>query len=123
MKASFGRYKIQPVIRHGLPVQVNEPLLEEAMYDRAAEIIAQAKKKGYQSIAVICRDEREAEWVKKWLDDVTVLPIRLTKGLEFDVVVLWNPDLEQALAEQSSAKLWYVAVTRALHELYLLYQK
>ena len=119
-KASFGRYKIDPVIRHGLPVQISEPISEEAMYDRAAEIIAGAKEKGYQSIAVICKNEQESEWVKKWLEGVTVLPIRLTKGLEFDVVILWNPDLEAAFAEQSMAKLWYVAVTRALHELYLI---
>lgn len=122
-KASFGRYKIDPVIRHGLPVQISEPLAEEEMYGRAAEIIRKAKEKGYQSIAVICRTEQESEWVKKWLENVTVLPIHLTKGLEFDVVILWNPDLEKALSEQSSAKLWYVAITRALHELYLLYER
>lgn len=121
-KASFGRYKIDPVIRHGLPVQEYAGLAEEAMYDKATEIIAKAKADGYQSIAVICKNESEADWVQKWLEDVTVLPIRLTKGLEFDVVILWNPDLESAFREQSSAKLWYVAVTRALHELYLLKQ-
>ncbi len=119
-KASFGRYKIEPVIRHGLPVQISEPLTEEQMYARAEEIIAQSREKGYQSIAVICRDDREADWVSKWLESVTVLPIHLTKGLEFDVVVLWKPDLEAALATQKDAKLWYVAVTRALHELHLL---
>lgn len=122
-KASFGRYKIEPVIRHGLPVQISEPLPETDMYDRAEEIIRKAREKGYNSIAVICRDESQADWVGKWLEDVTVLPISLTKGLEFDVVILWNPDLEKALSDQSSAKLWYVAVTRALHELYLLNEK
>ena len=122
-KASFGRYKIDPVIRHGLPVQISEPLSEKEMYDRAAEIIAGAKEKGYQSIAVISKKEQERGREKKWLEDVTVLPIQLTKGLEFDVVILWNPDLEAAFSKQWSAKLWYVAVTRALHELYLLYQK
>lgn len=119
-KASFGRYKIEPVIRHGLPVQVSEPLTEEQMYAKAEEIIVQAHEKGYESIAVICRDDREADWVSKWLEGVTVLPIHLTKGLEFDVVILWKPDLEAALASQKDAKLWYVAVTRALHELHLL---
>lgn len=119
-KASFGRYKIDPVIRHGLPVQIREGLSEEEMYDKTTEIIRSAKEKGYQSIAVICKDDAECEWVKKWLEDVIVLPIRLTKGLEFDVAILWNPKLEEALEEQSKAKMWYVAVTRALHELYLL---
>lgn len=122
-KASFGRYKIDPVIRHGLPVQISEPLTEEGMYDRAVEIINGAKEKGYQSIAVICKNEQEAKWVEKWMEGVTVLPIRLTKGLEFDVVILWNPNLEKAIAKQSSAKLWYVGVTRALHELYILNEK
>jgi len=122
-KASFGRYKIDPVIRHGLPVQISEPMPEDGMYNRAMEIICQAKEKGYQSIAVICKNQQEADWVGKWLEDVTILPISLTKGLEFDVVILWNPDLDSAMAEVSKAKLWYVAVTRALHELHLLYEK
>ncbi len=122
-KASFGRYKIEPVIRHGIPVQISAPFAEEEMYDRTARIIADARERGYRSIAVICRDEQEAEWVKKWMEDVTVLPIRLTKGLEFDVVILWNPDMESAYSDEKSAKLWYVAATRALHELHLLKQK
>lgn len=119
-KASFGKYKIEPVIRHGLPVQELYGLAEEEMYAKAAKIIRAAQEKGYHSIAVICKDEKEADWIGKWLENVTILPIRLTKGLEFDVVILWNLDMEQAAARQSSAKLLYVAVTRALHELYLL---
>lgn len=122
-KASFGRYKIEPVIRHGLPVQEHAPMSEEAMYAVAEEIIVDAKGKGYESIAVVCRDQQEADWVGKWLEGVTILPIHLTKGLEFDVVILWNPDLEAAFSHQKDAKLWYVAVTRALHELHLLHKK
>lgn len=121
-KASFGRYKIDPVIRHGLPVQEVENASEEEMYDKGVEIIEEAKRKGYRSIAVVCRNEAEAQWTKKWLEDesVMVLPIRLTKGLEFDVVLLWNPDTKGALSSQGGAKMLYVAVTRALHELYIL---
>lgn len=122
-KASFGRYKIDPVIRHGVPVQISEPLAEAQMYDKAVEVIKQAKENGYECIAIICKNEQESDWVKKWIEDVTVLPIKLTKGLEFDVVILWNPELEQAMVEQASAKLWYVGVTRALHELYILNEK
>lgn len=119
-KASFGKYKIEPVIRHGLPVQELYGFAEEEMYAKAAKIIRAAQEKGYHSIAVICKDEKEADWIGKWLENVTILPIRLTKGLEFDVAILWNLDMEQAAARQSSAKLLYVAATRALHELYLL---
>ncbi len=119
-KASQGRYKIDPVIRHGLPVQSSEPLPEDGMYLRAEEILKNSREKGYQSTAVICATDEETEWVSKWLPEANVLSIPQTKGLEFDVVLLWNPDLEAAEHSQAQAKLWYVAVTRALHELYLL---
>ncbi|NLC19582.1 MAG: ATP-binding domain-containing protein [Clostridiales bacterium] len=51
-----------------------------------------------------------------------VLPIYMTKGLEFDAVILWNPDDESYPVNDADAKLLYVAVTRALHELYILYK-
>ncbi|MGN1148189.1 MAG: HelD family protein [Lachnospiraceae bacterium] len=119
-KASFGRYRIEPVIRHGIPVQEYEVAGEEAMYKKAQEVIAKAQEKGYASIAVVCRDEMEAAWVEKWLTEVTVLPVRMTKGLEFDVVLLWNPRTLQEIPDQKTAKLMYVAATRALHELHIL---
>ena len=49
-----------------------------------------------------------------------MLPIRLVKGLDFDAVILWNLRLEQNLASPREAKLFYVAATRALHELHVL---
>ena len=51
----------------------------------------------------------------------TILPLALTKGLEFDAVVLWNPNCERYAGTDRDAKLLYVAVTRALHELHILY--
>ncbi len=120
-KASFGKYKIDPVIRHGLPVQELDFDSEEELYGEISRIILRSKEKGYRSMAVVCGEEREADWASKWIDDqgVQVLPVRMVKGLEFDVVILLNPNVEQALLTQGSAKLLYVAATRALHELYL----
>ena len=51
-----------------------------------------------------------------------VLPIQLTKGLEFDAVILWNPDERAYEENEGDAKLLYVAVTRALHELHIVYK-
>lgn len=119
-KASFGRYRIDPVIRHGIPVQECREETEEDMYRQAQTIITDAKEKEYKSLAVVCRREEEAEWVKKWLPGTEVLPVRLVKGLEFDVVILWNPPTPDELAGQKEAKLLYVAATRALHELHIL---
>ena len=52
---------------------------------------------------------------------VTVLPLALTKGLEFDAVILYNPNEECYADSERDAKLLYVAVTRALHELHIVY--
>lgn len=123
-KASFGRYKIDPVIRHGIPVQ-EFCLSVEEMDAKLLGIIKDVRNRGYQSVAVVCREKQDAEWVEKWIEDeaVKVFPVCLVKGLEFDVVILWNPKVEPALKEQGSAKLLYVAATRALHELYVLERK
>ncbi|HEX3078194.1 MAG TPA: ATP-binding domain-containing protein, partial [Lachnospiraceae bacterium] len=53
---------------------------------------------------------------------VMVLPIHMTKGLEFDTVILWNPDENNYRSDDADAKLLYVAITRALHELHVVYQ-
>lgn len=89
---------------------------------------------GYETVAVICRTEEEAAEIRELLeiapDDsssfhngVMVLPVTLTKGLEFDAVILWKPDEEHYGDNAREAKLLYVAITRALHELYLLGDK
>lgn len=119
-KASFGRYQIEPVIRHGIPVQEYREADEEAMYKRAQEIVKAAGREGYGSAAVICRDAAEAEWVGKWMEGTDILPVHMTKGLEFDVVLLWNPPEEADAEDAKTAKLMYVAATRALHELHIL---
>ena len=131
-KASAGRYKIQPVIRHGRPVERITDR-EENLAVRAKMLIKDIQSRGFDTIAVICRTQEEAMQVEKMLgktiqgqsDDkfkkgVMVLPIRLTKGLEFDAVIIWKPDNAHYGDNPKDAKLMYVAVTRALHELYLL---
>lgn len=128
-KASAGSYKIQPVIRHGreVCVQIKQG---EALKKALQDTVKQVLEKGFETIAVVCREEREAEEVQKLLgiektqegfhNGVMVLPVTLTKGLEFDTVILWKPDAEHYGENPREAKLLYVAITRALHELYLL---
>ncbi len=133
-KASAGAYGIQPVIRHGLPPKRIEAG-EGELFACAAGLIRQIQDRGHLTTAVICRSEVEAALVKAGLkplaairendgegfqNGVMVLPIGLTKGLEFDAVILWKPDREHYGGNPMEAKLLYVAVTRALHELYLL---
>ena len=84
-------------------------------------------------------DEKEAEKIKKKLgkklsvtgDDlentefgsgVMILPVAYTKGLEFDAVLLFDPSREKYPSDDAHVKLLYVAATRALHELAVLYK-
>lgn len=131
-KASQGSYKIEPVIRHGLKVQQIQEK-KESLMQRLRELVNEILQKGFETIAVVCRSEEEAMQLKvslnieeqeeKFHNGVMVLPVTLTKGLEFDAVILWNPDEEHYGMNAKEAKLLYVAITRALHELYLVGEK
>lgn len=134
-KASSGRYKIQPVIRHGIPVEEAKFWSDLEMAEHAAGLIADIQGRGYHTTAVICQNEEDAAKARQLLSPLTpltdgaaanfstgtkVLPIRLVKGLEFDAVILWNLDMQHGPDDPRQAKLLYVAATRALHELHVL---
>lgn len=128
-KASQGNYKIDPVIRHGQAVehiQCSQQELGVALQNTLSRLQA----KDYETIAVICRSDSDASFVKGLLkqdvstdqfkNGIMVLPVALTKGLEFDAVILWKPDDRHYGMNPKDAKLLYVAITRALHELYMI---
>lgn len=144
-KASQGSYKIEPVIRHGAPVQFiklneQEETSSTPAENKFIETVRELSSKGYETIAIVCRTEQETEEVKELLakshipisnhdtnnteeesdfqNGIMVLPVSLTKGLEFDAVLLWNADENHYGNNKKEAKLLYVAITRALHELY-----
>lgn len=140
-KCTFKTYDIEPIIRHGKEVNVKQTLDEKDMTAEVISIIRDMKASGYDTIAIICRSVEETLKVKdllkpyvelKHLEDdieemtfqngVMVLPIYMTKGLEFDSVILWNPTEENYPVSDEDAKLLYVAITRALHELHVVYQ-
>lgn len=133
--ASFGRYKITPVIRHGLPVVEQNFWSDMEMGDYIAKLIPDIQEKGYSTTAIICMNDADVENARQLLKDkiqladgesnnfstgTMILPIHLVKGLEFDTVVLWNPRIRENITFPDKAKLLYVAATRALHELYVL---
>lgn len=139
-KCSFETYAIDPVIRHGKPVIVEKYRDFEDNIEATASYIKKIKENDYDTIAVICRTVEETKTVyealkektevEPWKEDmeemvftngVMVLPIHMTKGLEFDTVILWNPDTLNYEDTDAEAKLLYVAITRALHELYVLH--
>ncbi|WP_339319292.1 UvrD-helicase domain-containing protein [Paenibacillus sp. FSL R10-2734] len=93
----------------------------------------------YRTVAVLTRSLREAtelyaELAQHFEDihlidgsmtqyqgGLSVLPVYLSKGLEFDAVILADADKDHYGATAWDAKLMYVGCTRALHELWLLH--
>ena len=56
------------------------------------------------------------------LQGVFVIPVYMSKGLEFDAVLLCDVD-SQNYCDEDDKNLLYVACTRALHRLSLFYEK
>lgn len=135
---SFAIYPVEPVLRHGKAVRVEQKADVEGLLEACVQTIQMWQEEGYETIAVICRDTKETSFVAKQLsrkvdvtdigqenisfgDGVMVLSVEETKGLEFDAVLLYNPVDTQYPADDGHVKLLYVAATRALHELAILY--
>ncbi|MFR7400078.1 MAG: AAA family ATPase, partial [Waltera sp.] len=136
---SFPVYPVEPIIRHGEPVTVKKCVDFTEQVTQAEQIIKAWQSKGLDTIAVVCIDEAEAEKVTaalqgsvdlntgdagKWEigEGVMVLPLKYTKGLEFDAVLIFNASEEDYPVEDGYVKQLYVAATRALHELTVLYR-
>jgi len=126
-----------PVIRHG--DEVNEIKYTNKI-NTILERIKKHKEK-HNSIALICKSKNEVDTLYKELSKhivltkideesesynggVTILPIYLSKGLEFDSVILTDVDDNSYNKDNIlDMKLLYVGITRALHNLDILYKE
>lgn len=71
---------------------------------------------------VVTKTERSIQYLLKsdqYLEEkIVAMPIMLAKGLEFDVVIVWDDRDEEYWEENKNLK--YLMCTRALHELYFV---
>ena len=129
----------EPVIRHGGEISFEDFAKSD---DYKIAKINDWLNKGYQTIAIICKTDKEAEntynSLSKYGIDIThikasdadynggvfVLTSALSKGLEFDAVII-NDASNKVYDENNmdDMHLLYVAETRSLHELDVLYDK
>lgn len=128
----------QPVIRHGEKVKY---ISSKDKITDIKNILNQLIKKNYSTIAIISRNEKEADDVYKQLKErfsihkvgkdnldyvggICSVSSEYAKGLEFDAVILYDAGEECYHKDDSTdMKHLYVAMTRALHELYVLYSE
>jgi DNA helicase-2/ATP-dependent DNA helicase PcrA len=101
-----------------------------------SEIIS-CREKNYESIGLICKTEKDAASMYERLEDridiqlikndgnidltgTFIIPVYMSKGLEFDAVLICDTDRAHYNTDDDK-KLLYIACTRALHRLNLFY--
>lgn len=130
----------EPVIRKGVPVTIEKKGDNEitgTIISRLEELLQSDKK----NIAIITKTLQEATELYKKLSKakvpanlisdkateykggISVMPSYLSKGLEFDSVILSDASKEKYGNNELDAKLLYIAITRAMHTLDIYYSK
>ena len=130
----------KPVIRHGAPVRLIRHENDDEAVISIRESIIHYAQKGMKLIAVIGKTQEECEMLhcclKKKVADITlitgaegeygggimVVPAYLSKGLEFDAVIIADASGEKYHTGDMDLKLLYVAMTRAMHILDIHYK-
>ncbi len=122
----------KPVIRHGAPPSVISFKSVKDMVLGIENLLEIQLASGYKSIALIGRTLKECQLLKKNLTksyeilqgdetlyegQILIVPSYVAKGLEFDVVFIFNLH-EHYSDEDLDLKLLYVAITRARHCLF-----
>lgn len=139
---SIGLDESDLVVREGNSVEFTNIEKQSDMPNYIISKIAEYKAKGYKTIAIISKTNLLSYYINDELnfnglnipnvtpnDDLTeerfrvcTISNQLAKGLEFDAVII-NGASEDIYSSKSSLdmKLLYVAITRALHELDVVY--
>ncbi|MEG6510348.1 HelD family protein [Desulforamulus ruminis] len=125
----FERHDKEPLI---VPNKT-EQSMDRAIRRAASDFLGQ----GFESVAILCKTQREAERVyhklKEWIPvklihpqegkvekGLSVIASYISKGLEFDVVMVYGAN-KGNYSSDLDKKLLYVACTRALHRLAIYY--
>lgn len=130
------------VVRHGKEVDFTHAESKEKIPDYIMNKIKKYKEKGYKTIAVISKTNLLSNYINDDLSDrgmilpnisidddlvdekfrICTISNQLAKGLEFDAVIINNASEEiYSSSNTLDMKLLYVAITRALHELNIVY--
>lgn len=124
------RHECQPLVLYKEEVED----IDVSLINDSRDYMAQ----GYESIAILCKTVSEAKKLYESIKDslnislivsneqelskgITITPVYLAKGLEFDVVFVYNADRDN-YKDELDRRLLYIACTRALHRLVLYYK-
>lgn len=130
----------KPVVRHGEKPSISKLKTKKDIINEVEKKVLKLKNEGYKSIALIGKTLNECKSIHKELiknkdlnikllegkedeydNPIVIVPSYLSKGLEFDAVIIVNID-EIYNKEEIDIKLLYVSMTRAQHKLYIYYK-
>ena len=133
-----GQQNYASIERHGEEPLVLHRETSESIDQAIIEDIANYTKQGFESIAVICKTQADSDKVYGRLKEsvqitlikpqggevikgALVIPSYMAKGLEFDVVIVYDVNKDN-YSSDFDKKLLYIACTRALHRLVIYYE-
>ncbi len=129
-----------PFARKGEQVKTQKVSTQSQLVTNLVNVIKAEQAKDRQAIALIAKTSRDCVELADLLKDegfhdfellhnrqlqynggVVVIPVYLTKGLEFDTAIITNANTKAYPPDKLHARLLYVAMTRAAHMLYVFW--
>ena len=130
------KFPVEAFDRHGKEPQITKASGQKDLAQKIAAAVHSCKEDGCESIAVICKTMERAkalhQQIKGFVEckvvsdhsssisGVSILPLYLAKGLEFDAAILDEVTAENYHSPLDK-KLLYVCSTRPLHRLEVFY--
>jgi DNA helicase-2/ATP-dependent DNA helicase PcrA len=131
----------KPVVRHGEKPYIHKFKSKKEMLNEVEKKLLEIISNGYKSIALIGKTLEECKIIhselkknkalniellegkeEQYENSIVVVPSYLSKGLEFDAVLIININ-DIYNKEEIDLKLLYVAMTRAQHKLFIYHQE
>ncbi|MGS2778593.1 RNA polymerase recycling motor HelD [Robertmurraya sp. GLU-23] len=127
--------RIIPFERDGEPPVLKQLANHAELHSCIASKVADLQRLGLNSIAIICKSAEESKSAYESLSSidhikllksssleyeqgVVVVPSYLSKGIEFDAVIIYDAS-EHIYGDESLRRVFYTACTRAMHYLQL----
>lgn len=127
--------RIIPFERNGEPPVLKQLADHKELHSCIASKVAELQCLGLNSIAIICKSAEESKSAYEALSSidhikllksssleyeqgVVVVPSYLSKGIEFDAVIIYDAS-EHVYGDESLRRVFYTACTRAMHYLQL----
>ena len=120
-------------MKNGAPVVIKHFESENEMVNQIKERLIEYKEKGFSNVALICKTVDDCLKLQKELSNdeihvinskdseytggINIVPSYLSKGLEFDAVIITNADTFNYTMSEVDTKLLYVCATRAMNTL------